>query len=73
VGFSFFDNHSNVKCSMFIKEWIACCLQLIYIVIVVQNAEPSLLYLILKVEEHLHFIRYCFDVFNAGGLLKSLP
>ncbi len=53
---------------MFNKEWIARCLQFIYVAIAIQNAKPSLFYLIRKIEEHLHFIGYWFDVLNAAHL-----
>jgi hypothetical protein len=57
---------------MFNKEWIAHFLQFIYIVVAVQNAKPSLFYLIRKIEECLHFIRYWFDVLNATHLQTHL-
>ena len=59
-------------CSIIKDEWIACCLQLIYVVVIVQNAKSSVFYLIRKREERLYFIGYWFDVFNATHLQALL-
>ncbi len=60
----------NVLC-LLNEEWIAPCLQLVYVVVAVQNVEQTLLYFICKIEECLHLIGYWFDVVNAGGLLSK--